>query len=46
MLNRFTDVVTGPGFKALAEDEVVQYIQDEELRILNEDPVFDAVVAW
>ncbi len=46
MMNKFVDVVTGPEFKALAEDEVIQYIQDEKLRVLNEDPVFEAVVLW
>ncbi len=46
MLNKFLDVVTGPEFKAMAEDEVIKYIQDEKLRILNEDPVFDAAVTW
>ncbi len=46
MVKKFMDVVMGSEFRKLTEDEVIKYIRDEKLRILNEDPVYDAVVAW
>ncbi len=46
MVSNFTDVVSGGQFFSMPEDLVVEYIQNENLKIPNEDPVFEAVVSW
>ncbi len=46
MVSKFKEVVKGPEFKAMTEKEVIQYVQSEKLKLPNEDPVYDAVVAW
>ncbi len=46
MVSKFKDVIKGPEFRAMIEKEVIQYVQSEKLKLPNEDPVYDAVVAW
>ncbi len=46
MISKFKEVVTGPEFKAMTEEEVIKYIQREELKLPNEDPVYNAVATW
>ncbi len=46
MVRDFTEVVTGSDFLAMSENDVADYIQNENLKIGNEDPVFEAVVSW
>ncbi len=46
MVNNFKEVVAGPEFLDMSADEVDEYIQNENLRIPNEDPVYDAVISW
>ncbi len=46
MASNFTEVVSGGEFFSMSENEVDDYIQNENLKIPNEDPVFEAVVSW
>ncbi len=46
MVNNFKEVVATPEFLDMSTDEVEEYIQNEDLSIPNEDPVYDAVVSW
>ncbi len=46
MTNDFKDVVSGPEFLDMSADEVEKYIQNENLRIPNEDVVYHAVISW
>ncbi len=46
MLEKFTDVVAGEEFMAMTEQELIEYIQSDELCLPNENEVFAAVVAW
>ncbi len=46
MVSDFTEVVSGGEFFNMPENEVVDYIQNENLKIPNEDPVFEAVISW
>ncbi len=46
MCSDFKEVVSGPEFLNMSADEVEEYIQNESLRIPNEDPVYDAVISW
>ncbi len=46
MTNDFKDVVSGPEFLNMSADEVEKYIQNEKLRIPNEDVVYHAVISW
>ena len=46
MLNNLCKVVSGPEFQDMSADEVEEYIQNENLRIPNEDPVYEAVISW
>ncbi len=46
MVSKFQEVVVGPEFKAMSEEEVIKYIQREELKLPNEDPVYNAVTTW
>ena len=46
MMNNFKEVVSGPEFLDMSTDEVDEYIQNENLRIPTEDPVYDAVISW
>ncbi len=46
MVSNFTEVVPGGEFFNMSENEVIDYIQNENLKISNEDPVFEAVVSW
>ncbi len=46
MVNNFTEVVSGEEFFNMSENEVVDYIQNENLKVADEDPVFEAVVSW
>ena len=46
MMNNFKEVVAGPEFLDMSAGEVDEYIQNENLRIPNEDPVYDAVISW
>ncbi len=46
MMNNFNEVVAAPEFLDMSVDEVDEYIQNEDLRITNEDPVYDAVISW
>ncbi len=46
MESNFSEVVSGRQFLALSEKDVADYIQNEFLKIPNEDLVFEAVVSW
>ncbi len=46
MLNKFSDVLTSQYFREMEEEDIVEYIQDENLQVSDENVVFDAVVAW
>ncbi len=46
MVSNFTEVVSGREFLTMSENDVADYIQNENLKIPNEDPVFAAVVFW
>ncbi len=46
MVNNFKEVVSGPEFQSMSVHDVEEYIQNEGLRIPNEDPVYDAVISW
>ncbi len=46
MQNNFGTVVSGKEFLSMSETDLTGYIQNENLTIPNEDPVFDAVVSW
>ena len=46
MVNNFTEVVSGRNFLTTSEKAVTNYIQNENLKIPKEDPVFAAVVSW
>lgn len=46
MLDRFQDVVQTDAFKCLTETELKEYLQAERLNVINEDPVFEAVMTW
>ncbi len=46
MVSNFTEVVSGREFFKMPDNEVVDYIQNENLKIPDEDPVFEAVVSW
>ncbi len=46
MVNNFIEVVSGRKFLKMSEKDVEDYIQNENLKIPNEDPVFEAVVTW
>ena len=42
----FDRVVTSKPFLEWSEDELLQYLQEDDLNVENENPVFEAVVAW
>ncbi len=42
----FQQVVASKAFMELSEDELLQYLQEDNLNVENENPVFAAVVAW
>ncbi len=46
MMKKFKTVASGTEFLDMATDEVEEYIQNENLRIHDEDPVYDAVISW
>ncbi len=46
MINNFREVVSGSEFLEMSADEVEEYIQNENLRIPNEDSVYHAVISW
>ena len=46
MVSNFTEVVSGKEFLAMSEKDVADYIQNENINIPNEDPVFEAAVSW
>ncbi len=46
MMNNFTEVVIGPEFQNMSAEDLEVYIQNENLRIPNEDSVFHAVTSW
>ena len=46
MVGNFSHVVASEDFMAMAESEVLEYIQRDDLCLPNEDDVFAAVVAW
>ncbi len=46
MENNFNAVVSGREFFTLSETELTSYIQNGNLKIPNEDPVFEAVISW
>ncbi len=46
MESNFTEVVSGREFLTMSEQDLADYIQNENVNILNEDPVFEAVVSW
>ncbi len=46
MVSNFTEIVSDREFFNLPENEVAEYMQNENLKIPVEDPVFEAVVSW
>ncbi len=46
MMTNFREVVSSAEFQNMSLQEVEAYIQNEDLGILNEDPVYDAVISW
>ncbi len=42
----YKEVVAGPEFLEMPIDDVEEYIQNDNLRIPNEDQVYDAVITW
>ncbi len=46
MVSNFTEVVSGREFLTMSEKDVADYIQNENINIPNEDPVFEAVLMW
>ncbi len=46
MVSNFTEVVSGREFLTMSENDVADYIQNANINIPNEDPVFEAVVFW
>ncbi len=46
MLESIKDVLAGKEFKEITEEELMGYIQDENLQVPDENLVFDSVVAW
>ena len=46
MLRNFSDVVTGEEFRDMDHERLVEYIQDDDLHVPNEDDVFTAVIGW
>ncbi len=46
MENNFNAVVSGKEFFTMSETDLAGYIQNENLKIPNEDPVFEAVKSW
>ncbi len=46
MENNFFEVVAGREFLTMSETGVAEYIQNRNLKIPNENPVFEAVKSW
>ncbi len=46
MENNFSAVVSGREFLTMSETDLTDYIQNGNLKIPNEDPVFEAVKSW
>ncbi len=46
MLENFQLVAKTDSVKEMSENEVLKYIGDKGLNVVNEDPVFEAMVAW
>ncbi len=46
MFRRFGEVTCGSEFKDMSSEEILAYIKEDNLRIPDEDAVFDAVVTW
>ena len=46
MLLSFKDVVDGTEFKELTEQDMVEYVTDDDLEVPSEDAVFHSVVRW
>ena len=46
MVNNFKEVVSGPEYHNMSVDDVDKYIQNDGLRIPNEDSVYHALISW
>ncbi len=46
MAGNFDKVVASKAFLESSEEELLQYLQEDDLNVDNENPVFEAVVAW
>ncbi len=46
MVNNFTEVASGREFLTMSEQDLVDYIENENLKVPIEDHVFAAVVSW
>ncbi len=46
MVNAFKDVTAGSEFLSMSVEAMEEYIRKDDLKIANEDPVFQAVVSW
>ena len=46
MLKKFQEVSQLDSFKKMSKNDLQEYIRDEGLSIVSEDPVFEAVVTW
>ncbi len=46
MLTKLKEVVMSGEYKQLTVDDIIEYISDDNLKVSNEDTVFEAVVIW
>ncbi len=46
MTKNFKEVSQGNAFREMSETDLQDYISNEQLNVANENPVFEAVVAW
>lgn len=46
MLTDFKSVVAGNEYVELSEEDLLEYLDDDELQVATEDPVFRSVVIW
>ncbi len=46
MLEKFQEISKMESFKKMRENELQNYIGDKGLKVVSEDPMFEAVVTW
>ena len=45
-LKHFNDLITGEEFEAIPESQLIDLISSDELEVLREEDVFNAVIKW